>query len=91
MSRTRIKICGLTREADVDAAVEAGADAIGFVLYDQSPRCVNLARAGTVPSHSGSRVPVACACTRSCSTQPTPIACSSRSLQPARFAPKMVA
>ena len=36
--RTRIKICGLTREADVDAAVEAGADAIGFVLYDKSPR-----------------------------------------------------
>ena len=30
--RTRIKICGLTREPDVDAAVEAGADAVGFVL-----------------------------------------------------------
>ena len=29
---TRIKICGLTREADVAAAIEAGADAIGFVL-----------------------------------------------------------
>ena len=43
--RTRIKICGLTREADVDAAVEAGADAVGFVLYDQSPRHVPLARA----------------------------------------------
>jgi phosphoribosylanthranilate isomerase len=43
--RTRIKICGLTREADVDAAVEAGADAIGFVLYDKSPRHVSLQRA----------------------------------------------
>ena len=43
--RTRIKICGLTREADVDAAVEAGADAIGFVLYEKSPRHVTLARA----------------------------------------------
>jgi phosphoribosylanthranilate isomerase len=43
--RTRIKICGLTREADVDAAVEAGADAIGFVLYDKSARHVSLARA----------------------------------------------
>jgi len=43
--RTRIKICGLTREADVDAAVNAGADAIGFVLYDKSSRHVNLARA----------------------------------------------
>jgi phosphoribosylanthranilate isomerase len=44
-SRTRIKICGLTREQDVDAAVEAGADAIGFVLYDKSPRYVSPARA----------------------------------------------
>ena len=44
--RTRIKICGLTREADVDAAVAAGADAIGFVLYPKSPRCVSAARAG---------------------------------------------
>lgn len=44
--RTRIKICGLTREGDVDAAVEAGADAIGFVLYEKSPRYVSPARAG---------------------------------------------
>lgn len=43
--RTRIKICGLTREADVDAAVEAGADAIGFVLYPDSPRAVTPERA----------------------------------------------
>ncbi len=44
--RTRIKICGLTREADVDTAVRAGADAIGFVLYAQSPRHVTAQRAG---------------------------------------------
>ena len=43
--RTRIKICGLTREADVDAAVEAGADAIGLNFYDKSPRRVSVARA----------------------------------------------
>ena len=43
--RTRIKICGLTRETDVDAAVQAGADAIGFVLYAKSPRCVTPGRA----------------------------------------------
>ncbi len=43
--RTRIKICGLTREADVDAAVEAGADAVGFVFYAQSPRHVSIERA----------------------------------------------
>ena len=40
--RTRIKICGLRRDADVDAAVEAGADAIGLVFYAKSPRCVDL-------------------------------------------------
>jgi len=44
--RTRIKICGLTREADVDAAVLAGADAIGFVLYERSARFVSATRAG---------------------------------------------
>jgi phosphoribosylanthranilate isomerase len=38
MSRTRIKICGITREEDLDAAVAAGADALGFVFYAQSPR-----------------------------------------------------
>lgn len=43
--RTRIKICGLTREQDVDAAVAAGVDAIGFVMYDQSARYVSTARA----------------------------------------------
>lgn len=45
MSRTRIKICGLTREADVLAAVEAGADAIGFVFYAKSARYVSPPRA----------------------------------------------
>ena len=44
-TRTRIKICGLTREQDVDAAVAAGADAIGLNLYPKSPRYVGIARA----------------------------------------------
>ena len=45
MTRTRIKICGLTREQDVDAAVAAGADAVGFVLYEASSRYVSAQRA----------------------------------------------
>ncbi len=45
MHRTRIKICGLTREEDVLAAVNAGADAIGFVFYPPSPRFVPFERA----------------------------------------------
>ncbi len=46
--RTRIKICGLTREEDVDAAVAAGADAVGFVLYPPSPRHVTPERAAVL-------------------------------------------
>lgn len=48
--RTRIKICGLTREADVDAAVDAGADAVGFVLYPASARAVTVQRAVALAS-----------------------------------------
>ena len=50
VSRTRIKICGLTRESDVEAAVAAGADAIGFNLYPASPRYVGLRRAKELAS-----------------------------------------
>jgi phosphoribosylanthranilate isomerase len=45
MTRTRIKICGITREQDLEAAVDAGADALGFVFYPPSPRYVSPQRA----------------------------------------------
>jgi len=45
MRRTRVKICGLTRQADVQAAAELGADAIGLVFYPASPRAVEIDQA----------------------------------------------
>ncbi len=51
--RTRVKICGLTREEDIDAAVEAGADALGFVLWPGSERAIDPGRL----AHLAARVP----------------------------------
>jgi phosphoribosylanthranilate isomerase len=46
--RTLIKICGLSRSADVQAAVQAGVDFIGFVHYPPSPRHVELEQAAAL-------------------------------------------
>ncbi|MBB5205558.1 phosphoribosylanthranilate isomerase [Inhella inkyongensis] len=51
--RTRIKICGLREAADVDAAVEAGADALGLVFYAKSVRALSLDQA----CHLAERLP----------------------------------
>ncbi len=45
MARTRIKICGITRDEDLHAAVDLGADALGFVFYPPSPRFLDDGRA----------------------------------------------
>lgn len=44
----KVKICGITRAADARAAVTAGADLIGFVFYDGSPRHVSVAQAAAI-------------------------------------------
>jgi len=48
VTRTRVKICGITRPADAVAAAEAGADAIGLVFYPPSPRYLSTERAAEI-------------------------------------------
>lgn len=44
----KVKICGITSPADALTAVEAGADALGFMFYAPSPRCVNFTTAADI-------------------------------------------
>lgn len=46
--KTRVKICGITRVQDGLAAVHLGADAIGLVFYDASPRAVTAGQARAI-------------------------------------------
>jgi len=48
MARTRVKLCGITRPADADAAVRLGADAVGLVLAAGSPRFIELRQAAII-------------------------------------------
>jgi phosphoribosylanthranilate isomerase len=45
---TEVKICGLSEEESVDAALQAGADFVGFVFFPPSPRNVAIDRAATL-------------------------------------------
>ena len=47
-TRTRVKICGIIRPADAQAAAEAGADAIGLVFYPPSPRAITAQQARSI-------------------------------------------
>ncbi len=49
-----VKICGLSREDDIKAAVEAGADYVGFVFFPPSPRNLPLSRAERLAGLTGS-------------------------------------
>ena len=48
MTRLRIKICGVTREADAVEAAEQGADALGLNFYARSPRCIDRQKAAAI-------------------------------------------
>jgi phosphoribosylanthranilate isomerase len=54
----RIKICGITSVNDAQQAIHAGADAIGLVFYEPSPRCVSIAVATEIAKSVGPFVTV---------------------------------
>lgn len=57
-SAARVKICGITSIADVQSAIDSGADAIGLVFYEPSPRCVAIEQAREIALAAGPFVTV---------------------------------
>jgi len=76
--RTRVKICGLTQACDAQAAVAAGADAIGLVFYGRSPRSVDTARARAVRARSNASLCRALIITSSMSARTPPLQTANR-------------
>ncbi|MBU3070324.1 phosphoribosylanthranilate isomerase [Aestuariicella sp. G3-2] len=58
LSQVRVKICGITSTADAEAAVAAGADAIGLVFFAKSPRAVTVEQAAAIARKVGPFVTV---------------------------------
>ena len=54
--KTEIKICGLSTEAAIDAAIENGADYVGLVHFEKSPRHVSLERAAALRTYAAQRI-----------------------------------
>jgi phosphoribosylanthranilate isomerase len=53
-----VKICGLSTQESVDAAIDAGADLIGLVFYSRSPRSVSVQQAKSLADHARGRAKV---------------------------------
>ena len=95
LSRPLVKVCGLTREEDVAAAAESGADLLGFVLAPESPRAAEavlpvpdatLAVAVWVGAAGDERLPISTRCTPS--SRARSVAATRRCIAPARRSPE---
>ena len=53
-----LKVCGITNQPDADAAIAAGATAIGFNFYPKSPRCISPQAAARISTPGALRVGV---------------------------------
>ena len=54
--KTKLKICGLTRKKDIEAAAEAGASYVGFIFYNKSPRYISPERVKEITSNLAKNV-----------------------------------
>jgi phosphoribosylanthranilate isomerase len=67
----RIKICGITRVEDAEAAIALGAEMIGFNFYAPSPRCLTIERAREIRHVIGRRAIVVGVFVNACANSPS--------------------